>query len=49
MKTLQMDKLKLKSDDALHTIKNMVSYYSYETRVKASQILTERYKYYEVE
>ncbi len=42
MKTIQRHKLKLKSNEALHTIKNMTTYYSYNTRRLASVELNDR-------
>lgn len=42
MKTIQSHKLKLKSNDALHTIKNMTDYYCYNTRRLASVELNDR-------
>ncbi len=42
MKTIQRHKLKLKSNEALHTIKNMTSYYCYNTRRLASVELNGR-------
>lgn len=42
MKTLSRKALQAKSNDALYTITNMTSYYSFKTRAVASKIINGR-------